>query len=183
MHLQNSLKHINHSIAQRTYFANLLIDDPTLIREIFQIAETIHTEVSFKALWALEFMCKSKPEAIIPYLDSFVTLLPIVYKDSGIRPLAKICEYLITNYYHQSPNEIQIALQKNHREQITEACFDWLITDQKVAAKAYALTCLQLLGTEFAWIHPELKNAIEKQYNSQSAAFKSRSRMVLKKIN
>ena len=53
----------------------------------------------------------------------------------------------------------------------------------EVATKAYAMTCLQLLGTEFDWIQPELKNCIKKQYHEQSAAFKARSRMVLKKLN
>lgn len=182
MDLRNTIIQINHSKEQRDFFAQLLINDPKLVAQALQIISDIHTETSYKAAWALEFLCKSKLDGILPHIDAFIALLPKVYHHSAVRPMAKICEYLIIAYYHHASNNIQVSLQEIHREKITEACFDWLITDQKVAAKAYAMTCLQLLGTEFTWIHAELRNSIEKQYATQSAAFKARGRMVLKKI-
>ena len=178
----NALTNINHSKERRSDFATILINDHKLVEQSLQIAEDIHTVASYKAAWALEFMCKSKLECLLPHLDPFCKLLPKVYQDSALRPIAKICEYLTSSYYRQETTPTQGFLKKIHREQITESCFDWLITDQKVATKAYAMTSLQLLGTEFDWVHPELKNTIQKQYNSQSAAFKARARMVLKKI-
>ena len=183
MDLHNTIIQINHSKEQRAFFAQLLMNDPNLVAQALQIVGDIHTETSYKAAWALEFLCKNKLDGILSHIDSFITLLPEVYHHSAVRPMAKICEYLIIAYYHDVPNNVQLSLQKTHREKITEACFDWLITDQKVAAKAYAMTCLQLLGTEFGWIHAELRNSIEKQYATQSAAFKARGRMVLKKLN
>ena len=44
------------------------------------------------------------------------------------------------------------------------------------------MSSLYFLGTEFDWIHPELKIIIEQDYNSQSAGFKARSRHVLEKM-
>jgi len=45
------------------------------------------------------------------------------------------------------------------------------------------MNSLYFLGTEFDWIHPELKTIIERDYSSQSAGFKARARHILIKIN
>lgn len=74
-------------------------------------------------------------------------------------------------------------LTKKHKEKITEVCFDWMISEEKVTVKAYSMNSLYFLGTEFDWIHPELKTIIERDYSSQSAGFKARSRHILIKIN
>ena len=65
---------------------------------------------------------------------------------------------------------------------MTECCFDWLITNQKVACQAYSMDALYLLGTEKEWIHPELKITLEQNISSQSAAYKARGRITLEKI-
>ena len=70
-----------------------------------------------------------------------------------------------------------------HREKITEACFDWMINEEKVAPKAYGMNALYLLGLEFDWIHPELQIILERDFSLQSAAFKARARHILKKLN
>ena len=60
--------------------------------------------------------------------------------------------------------------------------FDWLIGNHKVAAQAYSMTCLLLLGEKFDWIHPELKMILEQNYAVGSAAYKARARMTLAKL-
>jgi hypothetical protein len=60
--------------------------------------------------------------------------------------------------------------------------FDYLITHQKVAAKAYSMKTLYLLGKEYHWIHPELATILEKDFNTSTAAFKARARHLLKKL-
>ena len=57
-----------------------------------------------------------------------------------------------------------------------------MITEQKVAVKAYSMHTLFLFGSEFDWVHPELRIILERDFSSQSAAFKARSRHILKKI-
>ena len=61
-------------------------------------------------------------------------------------------------------------------------CFDWLITNQKVAAEAYAMETLYLLGTEIDWIHSELVIIIEQHINTKTAAYKARGRITIEKI-
>jgi len=65
---------------------------------------------------------------------------------------------------------------------MTTCCFDWLITEQKVACQAYSMDALYLLGTEIDWIHPELEITLEQNIHHRSAAYKARGRITLEKI-
>ncbi len=181
--LEDTIDNINHSREQRGSFANLILNTPELLPELLQICSRVDDEISCRASWGLEFLCKKNLEVILPYLDDLVALAPKVHQHPAVRPVAKIYEYLTVAYYQKKDPVVQEYLTRIHREQITETCFDWLITDQKVAPKAYSMTSLYLLGTEFDWVHPELKITLENNYHNGSAAYKARSRMILKKIS
>ncbi|WP_435412569.1 adenylosuccinate lyase [Psychroserpens mesophilus] len=180
--LYNELNYVNHSREKRLYYANLVISQPELISELLAVLFNVNDKISCRAAWVFEFMCGEKLEAIIPYLDEFTENMHKVHLDSAVRPVAKICEYLITAYYSKSENAIQTALNARHKEKIVEACFDWMINDEKIAPKAYAMNTLFLLGNEIDWIHPELKLILERDYQIQSSGFKARARHILKKI-
>jgi hypothetical protein len=168
---------------ERENLADRILEHPEkfepLLNTCFQIDETI----SFKAAWVLELVCIQKPQLLYPHLELFISGLPKVYKHQAVRPLAKICEVLLTLYYKNHHLPTRTFLTKSHREQLTEICFDWLISSQKVAAKAYAMQCLFLLGRDFNWVHPELKIILEKDFSSEQLAFKARARHILKKLS
>ena len=65
---------------------------------------------------------------------------------------------------------------------MTECCFDWMITQQKVACKVRAMTALSHLGTEFPWILDELEPMIKENIPDSSAGFQSRGKKVLNQI-
>lgn len=180
--LYNELNYVNHSREKRLYYANLVISQPELIPELLNILFQVDDKISCRAAWVFEFMCGENLEAIIPYLDTFTENIHKVHLDPAVRPVAKVCEYLITAYYSKSENAIQSALSSTHKERIVEACFDWMINDEKIAPKAYAMNTLFLLGHEIDWIHPELKLILERDYQMQSSGFKARARHILKKI-
>lgn len=180
--LKDVLDTVNHSREKRNYFANLILDSPELLPELLEICAEVDHEISCRASWGLEFLSKKNLNVILPYLDKLITIVPSVYQHPAVRPMAKIFEYLCIAYYKDKSIAVRKALSRQHRENITEICFDWLITDQKVAPKAYSITSLYLLGTEFDWVHPELKVTLENNYNEGSAAYKARSRMILKKL-
>lgn len=146
------------------------------------IAFTIDDPVSHRACWVMEFAAKENLSSILTYLNDFTSNLGRVHFDSSVRPLAKICEFLIKGYFSDTEKEIRKAITEKHLDAITTACFDWLIGDYKVAAKAYSMTCLLLLGKKFDWIHHELKMVLEQNYAEGSAAYKARARMTLAKI-
>ena len=180
--LEGVIRNTNHSKEQRDYFANLIIHQPELLPKLFEFCNLVDDDISYRANWGLEFLCRKELCAVLPHMERFTELLPITYKDPGVRPLVKICEYLIMAYYKDKVPAVQKELTLEYRKKITEACFDWLLSNHKVAAKAYAMTSLYLLGTEFDWVHPELKIILENNYASNSAAYKARARVILKKI-
>jgi hypothetical protein len=160
----------------------LVISQPHLIPELLTVLFKVNDKVSCRAAWVFEFMCGEKLEAIIPFLDRFTENINKVHLDSAVRPVAKVCEYLVKAYYSNVDNKIKTALQKKHKEKIVEACFDWMINDEKIAPKAYAMNTLFLLGNDVDWIHPELVLILERDYQMQSSGFKARARHILKKI-
>ena len=181
--LYQELNYVNHSREKRLYYANLVLDNPDLISKLLDILFMVDDKLSPRAAWVFEFMCGENLEAIIPYLNRFTENISKVHLDSSVRPVAKVCEYLIKAYYGNQDNAIKYALNLKHKEDIIEACFDWMINDEKIAPKAYAMHSLFLLGRDFEWIYPELVLILERDYQIQSSGFKARARQILKKIN
>ncbi|MFD2727333.1 adenylosuccinate lyase [Hyunsoonleella rubra] len=176
--LYDELNYVNHSREKRLYYANMVMDNPDLIPKLLDILFMVDDKISPRAAWVLEFMCSKKIEAIIPFLDRFTENMSKVHLDSAVRPVAKICELLIKA---TSPS-IEKALTVTHKERVIENCFDYMINDEKVAPKAYAMSTLFILGKEFDWVHPELQLILERDFHQQSAAFKARARHILKKL-
>ncbi len=96
--------------------------------------------------------------------------------------MQKIYGFLVKAYYSKQENTIKNTLTPIYQERIIETYFDWMITNQKVAVKAFAMSSLYLLGQNNDWVHPELIMILERDFNSESAAFKARARHILKKI-
>lgn len=162
--------------------AILVSENPHLIEPLLKIAFDDINPISSKACWVMEFTAKEKLPYIFPYLDRFTENIALLKLDSSVRPMAKICEYLIKGYFQKKDSKVRKALKEKHLKEITSACFDWLIGNHKVAAQAYSMTCLLLLGRKYDWIHPELKMILEQNYNTGSAAYKARARLTLAKI-
>lgn len=182
--LKIQLESVNHSREKRKTNSAMVIQNPELIPKLFTIAQETSSPISCRAMWLLEFVCREDLQQILPYLDEMLNTIKLVKLDPAIRPAAKICEYLIVNYYSKKPVPgIHTTITNKHKEFIAECCFDWMIDDtMKVAPKAYSMTTLYLLGKELDWIHGELQLILEQQYHTGSAAYKARARMVLKKI-
>lgn len=162
--------------------STLIVENPRLIEPLMGIGFNVDNPISNRACWVLEFTAKENLSLLLPYLDEITANLKKIHFDSSIRPMAKICEYLMKAYFSKTSNQTQNEVTEIHLERITAACFDWLIGNHKVAAQAYSMTCLLLLGKKFDWIHPELKILLEKNYQTGSAAYKARARMTLAKI-
>ncbi|EDP70184.1 hypothetical protein FBALC1_11642 [Flavobacteriales bacterium ALC-1] len=180
--LYKELNYVNHSREKRLFYANLVIDNPKLVKPLLEILFDVDDKISPRAAWVFEFMCGEKLEEIIPHLDIFTENVSKVHLDPAVRPVAKICEYLIKAYYSKTDHPIKSSLSETHKERIVEACFDWMINDEKIAPKAYSMNSLYLLGNEYDWIHPELATILERDFQMQSSGFKARARHILKKI-
>lgn len=177
--LREALNHVNASREKRTLMAKSISERPDLVPLLLNIVKNDQDPVSCKASWVLEYVAKENLRPILKNIDIFISLLPIIRLESSIRPVAKICELLTKAYAIKRPHPAKIILTESHFKIITEAAFDWLIGDHKVASKAYAMTILLLIGHKIAWIHPELKGILTQNYDTGSAAYKARARMTL----
>ncbi|GAA4961013.1 adenylosuccinate lyase [Algibacter aquimarinus] len=180
--LYKEISNISALRENRLRYANMVLNDMTLFPKLIDILFMVDDKVSCRAAWVFEFVCTKYIYAIIPYLDHFTTHLKSIHLDSAVRPVAKVCELIATTYYSKTPNTLQKALSPSHRELIVEACFDWMISDQKVAPKAYSMQTLFLLGKDNGWIHDELALILEQDFQKQSAGFKARAKRILHKI-
>ncbi|MCK0157699.1 adenylosuccinate lyase [Cellulophaga sp. F20128] len=173
---------VNHSREKRQEISDLILDQPLLMPLLLELVFKVKDPISCKAAWVMEFTVKQDITILFPVLNDFTKGLHTLTLESSIRPNAKICEILILQYYAKQENIIQSVVKKQHLEDITTACFDWLIGDHKVAAQAYSMTSLLLLGRTFPWIHPELRIILEQNYATGTAAYKARARMTLAKL-
>jgi len=180
--LTEELKYVNHSIDKRNHYSRLFMEHPENIPLLLEIAFEVDQKISYRAAWVLEFMCCADLEHLLPHLELFSAEVHRVKFDSAKRPMAKICEALATAYYKNPQHPVRSRLKPGHRERLIETCFDWMISDEKVAVKAYAMNALYLFGTEYDWIHPELRMILEKDFATQSPAFKARARHILKRL-
>lgn len=180
--LYKQLDSVSALRTSRQYFANIVSTNPKMIAPLVEIIFENDKKISPRAAWVLEFVFKDDYSIIFSHLDYFTSNVSKLKLDSSIRPCAKIIEILIDLYYIDKNTEVLKCLSESFKSRIIEACFDWMITEQKVAVKAYSMNALYQLGTEYNWIHPELKTIMQRDYVSQSAGYKVRSKDILAKI-
>ena len=167
----------------RMRLANTVLEQPELYPVLLNICYEFDNETSSRACWILEFVSYKKLEWLFPYIHIFVENLNRFTLDSSIRPIAKINQILVQKYFKKGDGQIKTVMTSSLLETIAEVNFDWMISQQKVAVKAYAMRTLFLLGKKFDWIHGELTLTLEKDYEHHSAAYKAAARDILSKIN
>ena len=159
-----------------------VLDHQEYFKDLLDFCFDTELSISHKAAWILEIVCEEQLELLLNYIDYFFEHIHLVKKDQAVRPLSKICLMLANKYYKKKDPIVLNALKYKHKEVMTECCFDWLISDQKVACEAYSMHALYLLGTEIDWVHPELKTLIEQNMNKKSAAYIAQGRKILDKL-
>lgn len=162
--------------------AYVVIQNPDGMEELLGYCTEVNDPISYKAAWVLEMVFLENPATFYPYIDYFFQILPQLTHVSAIRPFGKIGSILCETFYQSENHPIHKLLKISHRKQLVETCFDWLISNQKTAAKAYAMQSLFELGKEFEWIHPELQQIIQNNYELELPAYRARARMVLKSL-
>ncbi|MDE3740720.1 adenylosuccinate lyase [Maribacter polysaccharolyticus] len=181
--LIESLDYVDATRKKRTEMSLWVLNKPELLPPLLEIAFEGRDPIANKACWILEYVAKRNIDSILPLIDDFTENLHTLALDSSVRPMAKICELLITAFFNKKRNETKQVLTPKHLELIASTCFDWLIGEYKVATKAYSMTSLWHIGKAFEWIHPELKMVLEQNYTSGSPAYRARARTILAKLN
>lgn len=179
----NNIENAKRDNRQRV--ANIVLEQPDLMKPLVDVTFLVDDKVSIKAAWILEWICSHHDlNLLLPYLDSFTARIGSLEFDSAIRPCAKVCEHLAFAYTNKKGNLVQQYLRANHIEQIIETGFDWLITPQKIAVRAYTMNTLFSFGTlkDKEWVHPELEHLIRTKIIHESKGCKARGRHILEAI-
>ena len=164
----------------RQRVANIVVENQIFFKYLVDVTFKVDDPISVKAAWVLEWICTHHNiNWILPHLDIFTSNLKHLKYDSAIRPCAKICEHLATAYYSKEENETQKNLTDKNIDEIITVGFDWLITPQKIAVRAYTMNFLYLFGLEKSWIHPELKHLISSKIIQESKGTKARGKQIL----
>ncbi|WP_424000544.1 adenylosuccinate lyase [Maribacter sp. IgM3_T14_3] len=178
--LYEALKYVSASRDNRNKMASKIEDNPYLVPILIEIIKEDIDPISCKAGWVLESVAKTNLHYILIDIDVFIDSLKYITLESSVRPASKICQLLVLDQFSKKSVKSIQKLTTNHLNTITEVAFDWLIGDYKVAPKAYSMTTLLLIGSTISWIHPELQQILNQNYESGSAAYKARARMTLK---
>ena len=159
-----------------------LIEHPELVGVLLNEIHIEDKEGTFNASWVFDHLMRKRLVYLLPFIQEFTSRLENLTSESCIRPMAHICQLLCEAYFVKKDTIFKNSIKTKHLEHMVNACFGWLIGEHKVAAKAYSMTCLLLLGRKYDWIHPELKMVLEQNYNTGSAAYKARARHTLAKL-
>jgi hypothetical protein len=158
------------------------LNNSSLIKVLLTKMEQIDSEESNFASRILELTCKEDLKILASHIDDFSSLLSIVKLDGVVRSCAKICELLCIQYFLKENTFFINLLKEEHLEKMTEAGFNWMITDQKIAVQAYTMQTLYLLGAKYNWINEELALNLENGIPTGSTGYVNRARKVIKAI-
>ncbi len=178
LHSMENPKRVNRNNA-----ANIVLKQPELIKSLVDLTFEVNNKLSIKAAWILEWICTHHSiDYVLPYLNTFTKNLQHLQFDSALRPCAKICEHLANSYSNKVNNKTKQSLSDEHINQIIETGFDWLLTEQKIAVKAYTMTNLYVFGKYRDWVHPELEHIIRTKVIHEGKGCTARGRKILEFI-
>lgn len=167
----------------RERVAYLVIENPVLLPFLLEITFDVTNKLSIKAAWILEIVLEKQLDRIIPHLNYFTKHISTVQFDSAVRPVSKICNFMAIAYNSKKDSLVKQFLKKEHIDLIIETGFDWLISNHKVATKAYTMNALYIFGKNYDWVHEELKLILQQNIPKESAAYKARGKITLALIN
>jgi len=167
----------------RVKITKKVLKDQSLFQSLIEIAFEHDNDLSVKAIWILELVCEKRLDWLAFNLPYFIENLPKVTDESAVRSLAKVCNLVAQDYNSKFESPIKLTITQDHISQMIETCFEWLISDYKVATKAHAMEALYFLGIKTGWIHYELKMIIEKNLPVESPGYATRAKKVLESMS
>ena len=174
----NEILKITSRLDDRKQAAILLLQQPQLLEYTLDfLRKTSDRELITKSAYAIDQALRMNIVVLIPYKMLFFEALRKLQRDTEKRIFAKIIE-LISGAHLEN----KFPLHPGERKLLIEQAFEWLINDEKVAVKVFAMQCLYNLRNAQNSIIPELTAQLEQQFSEAGPAFQSRARHILKKL-
>jgi hypothetical protein len=160
-----------HSKSQTIKIVNWVGKSQARFDQLFNLFLKDENRVTQRAAWPLSYCARQHPELIRKHLGKLIKNL----QKKGLHDAVKRNSVRILQ---------EISIPARFHGAIMNTCFRFIESpDEAVAIKAYSLTILENLIPLYPDIRNELKLIIEERWNLETAAFRSRARKILKKIN
>ena len=158
----------------RNALRDYIFEHPEQLKDLIDFGTDLKNKNHHKAVWIIEMIAEAKTGILLPHIDSICEIISGYKNDSAIRGMSRVAFFLGTSK--------NIMLTEFQKEKLIEICLDWLIRDERVACKVYAMRTLVHFGKKEPWINDELKEILGRDYTQQSAGYKAAAREVLGKI-
>ncbi|SFP89931.1 hypothetical protein [Parafilimonas terrae] len=144
---------------------------PAYFKELMQFFLSGEYRLAQRAAWSVSRAATQNPELIKPYIKNLVEILQRKnIHDAVIRNSVRILQ--------------QVEIPEALHGELMNSCFEMIEQPSTpVAIKAFSLTALYNLSKYYPEIKNELKLIIETNFNNETAAFKSRGKLILKKLD
>jgi hypothetical protein len=157
-----------HSKAQTNKIIKWIGNDQKRFDELFDLFLNDEYRVVQRAAWPLSYCVISHPQLIKKHFARLVKNM----KKPGLGDSVKRNTVRLLQH---------IQIRGKFLGDIMNTCFDYLIDPkEKVAVKAFSLTILDNLSKQYPEIRQELKTIIEDRWDTETAAFRSRAKKILK---
>jgi hypothetical protein len=113
---------------------NFVLKKPNLIEELIVYSFQTENKLHIRACCILEKVFEMQLDLAFPFLDLIFENLQHLKNDSAIRSISRFLMLLVQD------NSKNNYLTENQLEKITEASFDWLIEDYRVAVNTMPFT-------------------------------------------
>lgn len=158
-----------HSKAQCTAIVNWVGASQKRFDELFHLFLNDEYRVVQRAAWSVCYCCIAHPKFIKNHWGSLLKNL----QNPNLHNAVKRNTMRLLK---------EIAIPQKFKGQIMDCCFKYIENPtEAVAVKAYALTILTNLAKEYPEIIAEIKLLIDDQLPRQTAAFKVRAKVFLRK--
>ena len=160
-----------HSKAVTTRIVAWIGQDQARFDELFRLFLHDEYRVVQRAAWPLSYCVIQHPPLIRKHFGKLVKNL----HKPGIHDAVKRNTMRLLQ---------SVDIPKRYQGTVMDTCFNYIATPgEPVAIKAFSLTVLEGLASQYPEIIPEIKLLIAENYDRETAAFKSRARRLLKKLN
>jgi hypothetical protein len=157
-----------HSKRQTDRIVRYIGDDAARFAVLMELFLKGEYRITQRAAWPLSYCVRAHPTLIGPYFKPLLDNL--ARKDIHVAVIRNTVRLLQ-----------DVDIPKRYHGRVMSTCFDFIQSPETpIAVKAFSLTILANLSSQYPEIRAELQLIIEDQWEHATPAFRSRAKKILK---
>jgi hypothetical protein len=157
-----------HSKKQTDRIVRYIGDDAARFAVLMELFFKGEYRITQRAAWPLSYCVRAHPALIGPYFKRLLDNL--ARKDIHVAVIRNTVRLLQ-----------DVDIPKRYHGRVMSTCFDFIQSaETPIAVKAFSLTILANLSSQYPEIRAELQLIIEEQWEHATPAFRSRAKKILK---